>query len=395
MIPPPPPPYNVRNISHLFVMNILRIRLLTIHIYKCWKNNRNVSKVLTDFTVSAIPFSLWLILFNSVNLIPNKFKPRINVRFLLRLDDYVFNNFMGIISCILLTNLISLGLFNKFYKQTLNSIDYTSFNLPLAIVPSTKTSKKFKKSSTNFYGDLILQNLPLIFISFSWFILKIVCSFKEPITKFKNLLALIFYIMGHFLILPITIYYLYLFQYPGVLKRFMIILGLQNLTIVLIHIFFPNVPPIYIQYYGENKIPSYESPGYSEGLTRIEINPFVQYFILYVKSIEFGILPSLHSSVSLLVTFFLNYLIKSILVRVLIVIYLLLQIWSSLYLDHHWRFDILLLIIFSSGFFLLIKSDLDNLKLNFLHNYKLNYNGSTMGMRLFKGTKFENLFNPL
>ncbi|CAH6721126.1 hypothetical protein CLIB1444_05S04148 [[Candida] jaroonii] len=374
-------------------MNILRIRLLTIHIYKCWKNNRSVSKVLADFAVSALPFLLWLILFNSVNMIPNNVKPRINVRLLLRLDDYIFNNFMGIISCIILTNLISLGLFNKFYKETFSSIDYTKFNLPLTIVP--KRSRKYTRSSTKVAGDLLLHNLPLIFISFSWFILKIVFSFKEPITKFKNLLALIFFIMGHFLILPITIYYLYLFQYPGVLKRFIIILGLQNLIIVLIHIFFPNVPPIYIQYYGENKIPSYESPGYSEGLTRIDINPFVQYIILYVKSIEFGILPSLHSSISLLITFFLCYLIKSIMVRVGIVIYLLLQIWSSLYLDHHWKFDILVSIIFSSGFFLLIKSDLDNLKTNFLHNYKLNYNGSTMGMRLFKGTKFESLFNPL
>ncbi|WEJ93032.1 hypothetical protein PSN45_000492 [Yamadazyma tenuis] len=241
------------------------------------------------------------------------------------------------------------------------------------------------------------DRFPVYSMMLGWVILNGIYSFKDPINKAKNIVALVFYLMGHVLVVPATAWYLYLFQPSRILKLFVIAIGVQSICVNITHLVFPNVPPIYIQYYGENKNATYDSPGYSEGLTRIELNfPFgrvLNFFIIYVKSIEFGILPSLHSCMSLTSVYFLVNLISIRVMKVALLVYSCFQIWSSLYLDHHWRVDILFSVFYSMFSYLMVKDKLVSIRSQFRYDAKFGRE-TTMGMRVFHGTGLEWWFTP-
>lgn len=344
-----------------------RIKRIAHRVYDAWTNERTPSSVLVDFCVNSIPIVTWLILFNTISRIPNRFKPEINIRFAMRLDEYIFESMTGgILSIMCLSSGCYLG-YERYYRNK----------------RSQSTILPMDKSTVRTLG---WKHAPIVLIIMSWVVLNLVYMFKEPGNKVKNVIAIIFYAIGHIIIVPGMIYYLYLFQPPGILKRFVIIIGIQNIAINLTHILFPNVPPIYIQYYGENKVPDYDSPGYSEGLTRIDLmlfNTMVNYLIFYVKSLEFGIIPSLHSAMSITIFYFITYLTRSSVVNGVALVYLMMQFWSSIYLDHHWRLDIMVAVVYSSVFFTMVKDEVDVIKTR---------GKKSMGMRLFRKTRLERWF---
>lgn len=346
------------------------------HSYKCWLNNRLLRQNLIIIVKNLIPLILWLLLFNTINLIPKKFKPQINVRIIMTLDEYVFESFEGGLMTVMCLILLSVILHQKFFKK--------------------KRDEDLESNKFNDYDYDLWEQIPLYLLMTSWLTLNIISYFQIPVNKVKNIIALIFYVIGHVLIVPFSAWYFYLFQPPRVLKLFVIVIGIQNILVNMTHLIFPNVPPIYIQYYGENKNPTYDLPGYSEGLTRIDlnfkINKVLNFFIIYVKSIEFGILPSLHSSMSLTIVYFMLTIVKNWFIKLGLIIYCFLQIWSLIYLGHHWRIDIMFSFMYSTMIYLVVKDKLVHIRNLFKYDVKFN-KLSTMGMRLFRGTRFEWLFD--
>ncbi|EGV61806.1 hypothetical protein CANTEDRAFT_124983 [Yamadazyma tenuis ATCC 10573] len=338
-----------------------------------------------------------------MNLIPNSVKPRINVRLVMRLDDYVFQTWQGGVLTVLCLFLGGILVFGRFYSPTTVKSEPRSHVIALSDLEANKAAPVGQVQPSQDNDTAVASPIcswdrfPVYSMMLGWVILNGIYSFKDPINKAKNIVALVFYLMGHVLVVPATAWYLYLFQPSRILKLFVIAIGVQSICVNITHLVFPNVPPIYIQYYGENKNATYDSPGYSEGLTRIELNfPFgrvLNFFIIYVKSIEFGILPSLHSCMSLTSVYFLVNLISIRVMKVALLVYSCFQIWSSLYLDHHWRVDILFSVFYSMFSYLMVKDKLVSIRSQFRYDAKFGRE-TTMGMRVFHGTGLEWWFTP-
>lgn len=340
-------------------------------------------------------------MFNSIGMIPEQLKPGINVRFILRLDLFVFDDFQGRV----LTNIcLIIGgylLYSKYHHDRSQTITKPGDNVSLPLVHiKHHPEKKHKEPEPESDFELFDTSLPIanksqeiggfqlfliLTIPLSWMVLEAIGIFVEPINKAKSIIATVFYLIGHFLVFPCLVSYMYLFHPSSVLKQFIAVVGIQNIMITMTHLMFPNVPPIFIELYGENKTPSYEIPGYTEGLTQLELlkhSSALNGIVDCVRATEFGIFPSLNTSMLILVINYLMDLMAYKTIKVGLVVYLMFQIWSSIYLEHHWRLDILFSFIYSNIIYVFVR---------FKQTHVVN---STMGMRLFKHTRLENWFNP-
>lgn len=221
------------------------------------------------------------------------------------------------------------------------------------------------------------------------------------ITRQKFIISWVFYVIFHFLT-PILIgIWLHLFHVPGSLKLFSLSCGLQNVIILLTHLIFPNVPPLFIKLYGENLIPNYDMT-YTDGITRqdIKVPTYMYKSVYYAAPNKFSCFPLLHLAMAVMSLLFVCHYARWNLPKILLAIHLVLQWWSSIYLDHHWRIDLLAGVFYSIFVFTLIKywknHGLLAIDKKFkIARFRLDFvNGSTFGMRLFKNTKFSKFFDP-
>ena len=88
--------------------------------------------------------------------------------------------------------------------------------------------------------------------------------------------------------------------------------------------------------------------------------------------------------------------------KLLISSFILLQWWATMYLDHHYRFDLFIGLLYSITSFIIINNFVLQprvlkpwLDLRFGKMPDDNNEARTMGMRVFKGTKIEWFFDPL
>ena len=88
--------------------------------------------------------------------------------------------------------------------------------------------------------------------------------------------------------------------------------------------------------------------------------------------------------------------------KVLICSFIVLQWWATMYLDHHYRFDLFIGLLYSMVSFTIINNLILQprvlkpwLDLRFGKNSDDNNEARTMGMRVFKATKIEWFFDPL
>lgn len=377
-----------------------------VHFYYCWLNNQTASHQIKQIVKASIPVLVWLMLFNGSGYIPKDWKPTINVRLLLRLDKFVFDDYVGSrLSniCLAIGGYLLYQQYQHDRRQKVGPELSPVQCLPIAQEPRSKSpavntpsikdpefelefDMELDSSRYPFVTDLGgFQMMPIVTIVLGWVILNFINDFKEPMNKAKTIVAIVFYLISHIFMVPVFMAYMYLFHPSSVLKQYVGLVGVQNIVITITHLIFPNVPPIFIQYYGENKVPSYDVPGYSEGLTRIEtfkFNSVINAVIHYVKTIDFGIFPSLHSSITILLINFLMDLLTYNSLKLVMLMYLMVQIWSSLYLDHHWRLDILFSFVYSNVFYVYCK---------FKWPHPIT---PTMGSRLFQHTYFQTWFNP-
>ncbi|ODV97687.1 hypothetical protein PACTADRAFT_47557 [Pachysolen tannophilus NRRL Y-2460] len=238
---------------------------------------------------------------------------------------------------------------------------------------------------------------PLLF-ALSWLVLNFDYLLRFPQTTFKDLLAWTSYVLGHILAPIFTSIWLYLFHTPGAVKWFGLTMGLQNIAAVITHMVFPNAPPWFIQLYGEDASANYDMLGYAAGLTRVDIalDTHLNSDGFHKSPVVFGAFPSTHSAMAVLVCYFLSYYSRWHIVKVLGIGYVVLQWWATIYLDHHWRFDLFAGMVYALIVFTLFKSRLIIAEKVFVNARLSNdfKNGSTAGMRIFKNTRLQRWFDP-
>ncbi|RLV92664.1 Inositolphosphotransferase 1 [Spathaspora sp. JA1] len=241
---------------------------------------------------------------------------------------------------------------------------------------------------------------PVVLLACSWIILNMLYSIKTPVNKPRNIAAWIFEVPVHFIVPPCFAVWLYLFHPPGAVRLFIFSLGLQNITILITYLIFPNAPPSFIKIYGDNKEPTFDMI-YSDGITSIDMSFSVMLNKLsyYATPNKFASFPSFHSACSCLIFFFVCYYSKWSSFKLLGLINVLGQWWSVLYLDHHWRFDCLAGMLYAITTWIVLKKWKHGV--HHVHDRFTNAraildfkHGSTMGMRLFRNTRFESFFDP-
>ena len=242
--------------------------------------------------------------------------------------------------------------------------------------------------------------LPALLLSSSWFILNFVYWLKDPIRRWEDYMAWISYVLGHITVPIVTAVWLYVFHAPGTLKSYSMALGLMNICGVLTHLVFPNAPPWFIHLNGENAHADYDTPGYAAGLIRVDValGTHITSKGFHASPIVFGALPSLHSAMAVMTFFFVGYYARWTVIKLLAFTFVCIQWWATIYLDHHWRLDLICGMFYSIIWFTIIyklriiKSDTRFIKLRLCYDFN---NGSTMGMRVFRNTKLQNFFDPL
>ncbi|RLV95624.1 Inositolphosphotransferase 1 [Spathaspora sp. JA1] len=177
---------------------------------------------------------------------------------------------------------------------------------------------------------------------------------------------------------------------------------MQNISGVLTHLLFPNAPPWFINLYGEDKEANYEMPGYAAGLIRVDIalGTHLHSKGFHASPIVFGAIPSIHSSMAVMTFFFISYYARWTLVKIAAFLFVATQWWATIYLEHHWRIDLFIGLIYALFWFTIVRNisfGLSRVDENFIKSrLKFNFEkGSTMGMRVFRNTRLQRSFDPL
>lgn len=420
-------------------------------------NKRNVLSMPVNFLINFSPVLIWLTMFKNAGLIPKDIRPRIHVTFAYYTDTFMFNareSPFGSLLTVALT--ISCGwlIYLKWFQPE------ASFHLKIydsTMSSSSSISSDFEMSSFDdetpkcFFDDMAapgdfqdnkhigtLEFLPTMsaadvsanatainkkitdyistrhtcmpynswawtppaLLAASWFLLNLDHWFATPLTVPKDIMLWFSYVIGHFCVPLFTAIWLYVFHAPGALKLFSFALGAQNIVGVCTHLLFPNAPPWFISLYGVNGEATYDTPGYAAGLTRAPFGTGTHVVTqgFHMSPIVFGALPSLHLAMAVMCFFFVLYYSRWTVAKVTLFGFVALQWWATIYLDHHWRLDLFVGMIYAIVLFtVFFRLRMQRVNEQFV-NARLRYdfaNGSTMGMRVFRNTKLQNFFDPL
>lgn len=419
-------------------------------------NARNIFSMPLNFFLNFLPVFTWLLIFKNAGLIPKSIRPPIHVALAFHLDTFMFSITKSPLGCLLtlaLTTVCAWWVHLRWYS-TLSKDAFT----PLVSSPSdsdfelSSMDGSLEESPKDFGQDLlsappdfedhphigplefipvmslfevsenagtinkkILQNLnssnayrpyncwlwaPTALLASSWWLLNLDQWLSRPITVPKDAVSWFSYVIGHFCVPLFTAIWLYVFHAPGALRLFSFALGAQNIAGVCTHLLFPNAPPWFIMINGENGEATYDTEGYAAGLIRAPFGTGAHVVTqgFHKSPIVFGALPSLHSAMAVMCFFFVAYYARWTVAKVGLFLFVVLQWWATIYLDHHWRLDLIAGLIYALVLFTVffrwrmhrVDEDFVNARLRFDFT-----NGSTMGMRVFRKTKLQNFFDPL
>lgn len=241
---------------------------------------------------------------------------------------------------------------------------------------------------------------PPALLAASWFMLNIDQMLASNLSFLKDQISWCSYVLGHFFVPLFTAIWLYVFHCPGALKLFSFALGTQNIAGVMTHLLLPTAPPWFIHRNGENATADYDVLGYAAGLTRAHFSKGTHLVTngFHKSPIVFGAVPSLHSAMAVLCFLFVCYYSRWTFAKLLLLCFVFLQWWATIYLDHHWRIDLLIGLFYAIvSFTLWYRLRMQRYSEEFV-KARLRYDfarGSTMGMRVFRNTKLQNFFDPL
>ncbi|WLF77152.1 inositolphosphotransferase 1 [Lodderomyces elongisporus] len=242
---------------------------------------------------------------------------------------------------------------------------------------------------------------PACLFASSWLILNFVFWLRNPIRTWEDLLAWTSYVLGHITVPIVTAVWLYVFHAPGVLKSYALAMGFQNICGVVTHLLFPCAPPWFVHKNGEDAPANYEMLGYAAGLIRVDValGTHLNSNGFHISPIVFGAVPSLHSAMAVMTFFFVAYYSRWIGLKLLALGFVVLQWWATIYLDHHWRLDLYVGMIYAIIWFTIIYTwRLKKVNQKFIQSrlqYAFSEGGSTMGMRVFRNTSIQWFFDPL
>ncbi|GMF07928.1 unnamed protein product [Ambrosiozyma monospora] len=175
-------------------------------------------------------------------------------------------------------------------------------------------------------------------------------------------------------------------------------LGAQNIAGVFTHLLCPNAPPWFVHLYGDNAQANYDMPGYAAGLTRVDMamGTHLNSKGFHKSPIVFGAMPSLHSAMAVQCFFFISWYTVWSWPKVGLFCFVVLQWWATMYLDHHWRLDLLVGMLYAIVSFtvfkrFMIRAEEKAVRARLQGNFK---DSSTMGMRVFRGHWIARFFDP-
>lgn len=408
---------------------VQRFWYLAIH------DHGNVLFLILNFLVNFLPVFIWLAIFKNAGLIPTEWRPEIHVKLVYYLDVYFYGlSLIGFV-CALLTIacglLLYLAVFRVPYRKShgdgnfiplLNlSDDHDNSKPDCDIEEQTADSSSAGSDSavndkTTDYTHLLRRFLKLfppgyspilitLLFALSWPILNIDYFFAQPdfICPELDIFAWVLYVLCHLIVPIVTAVYLYVFQAPGALKYFLMCLGFQNIAGVLTHLAFPNAPPWFIHLNGLDVEPDYDMPGFAAGLTRVDValGTHLNSKGFHKSPIVFGAFPSLHLAMAVQVFLHLNYYSSWWIVKFHGALFVIIQWWATIYLDHHFRADLFCGMIYAyTSFIIFRRFRIKKVYERFYESYyferdtSLKSQGTTMGMRVFKGSPIAWFFDP-
>lgn len=194
----------------------------------------------------------------------------------------------------------------------------------------------------------------------------------------------------HFISPFLAAFWLWLFASPGVVSIFAWAFGIQNCLGIITHLSFPTAAPWYGDQYGYPLPPgNYSMPGSAAGLVRVDevLGTHIYQNAFKASPLVFGAFPSLHGAFSCCCFLFVaRYSRKG---AFLLGFYVLWQWYSTIYLRHHWRIDLLGGLIYSAFVFSIFYRSLVRID----RAYALGVNGGNGWQRIFEGTRFQCLFD--
>lgn len=406
-------------------------------------NGRNIFQLALTFFINFSPVATWLFIFKNAGLIPNDIRPRIFVRLAHDVDAVIFSAPWFFVWCLVSAGftfvwyklvLKNANFFNNPIEELLDDSDELENSIELSEIVETDTTQKVfdiedeesnndstalnysSSSSSSSSSDFEIRN-PIIPINLSkityriqlyvipvlffmiWPVLNFDQSLAQPLTVSKDLTAWFFYVLGHITFPILTAVWLYVFHQQGALKCFSIALGSQNIMGVITHLLFPNAPPWFIHLYGLDAPADYDMPGYAAGLTRVDaaLGTHLHSKGFHKSPIVFGAFPSLHSAMAFQVCLFILYYARVRILKFLGVAFVCVQWWATIYLDHHFRLDLIggvcySLLAFAIVYPYILRKERQFIKARIMGDFK---NGSTLGMRVFRNHKrIEKFFDP-
>ncbi|KAI9830368.1 MAG: hypothetical protein M1819_005749 [Sarea resinae] len=275
-------------------------------------NEKSPLQFVGIFLLNLLPVAVWISTFKEARLIPASIRPYIHVDLLPAWEKYLYETPTGLIA----------------QSAVLAGIYYAVIRTPWALTAAS---------------------LP--------FILNILNFFAQDLNRTKDLFAWISYGVVHFISPYLTAVWLWFFAPPGVIGVYGWAFGFQNLAGVFTHLSFPNASPWYqSDAYGYGTPPkpgNYSMPGSAAGLVRVDavLGTHIYAHAFRASPLVFGAFPSLHSGFAVMNFFFLaRYSPKR--GKYLCGAFVFWQWWSTIYLLHHWRIDLIGGALYSTAAFL-------------------------------------------
>lgn len=194
----------------------------------------------------------------------------------------------------------------------------------------------------------------------------------------------------HFVSPFITALWLWLFAPPGVVSVFGWTFGIQNCLGIITHLSFPTAAPWYGDQYGYPLPPGdYSIPGSAAGLVRVDavLGTHIYQDAFKASPLVFGAFPSLHGAFSCCCFFFIGRYSRR--GAFILGFYVLWQWFSTMYLRHHWRIDLLGGLAYSAFAFMMFYRSLGRMD----KAYAFGGSGGNGWQRLFEGTKLQYAFD--
>ncbi|PQE05233.1 putative IPT1 Mannosyl diphosphorylinositol ceramide synthase protein [Rutstroemia sp. NJR-2017a BBW] len=221
-------------------------------------------------------------------------------------------------------------------------------------------------------------------------LLNILYSLSHNLCEALDVFTWLSYGVIHFISPFLAAFWLWLFAPPGAVSVFAWSFGIQNCLGILTHLSFPSAAPWYGDQYGYPLPPgNYSMPGSAAGLVRVDkvLGTHIYANAFKASPLVFGAFPSLHGAFSCCCFFFIGrYSRKGVF---LLGFYVLWQWFSTMYLRHHWRLDLLGGLAYSAFAFSLFYRGLQKID----RAYATGVSGGNGWQRLWEGTRLQYWFD--